>query len=136
MDEKTKNNVICGVFIILAIISGVCIWWNYTSQRTTNEYYNTDKSVEQAEARNRDAERRLESTQREIENAESRLDRADERTRNITDRAERDQGIIKECQDITGRMSERSEEIQRIIGEIEGRDKGNETQADGTKETT
>ena len=118
--------------VILAVVVFGCGYDYYLRSRTSNDYRDVNRTVDNVETRIDRADNRAKSAQTEIKNAEVHVKRANETTGKLTERTKRDAEELDECQRITDRMSERSERIQRIIADVESANKTDGTQADGT----
>ena len=118
--------------VILAVVVFCCGYDYYIRSRTSNDYRDVNRTVDNVETRIDRADNRAKSAQTEIKNAEVHVKRANETTGKLTERTKRDAEELDECQRITDRMSERSERIQRIIADVESANKTDGTQADGT----
>ncbi|WP_329758374.1 hypothetical protein [Allisonella histaminiformans] len=118
--------------VILAVVVFCCGYDYYLRSRTSNDYRDVNRTVDNVETRIDRAGKRLESAQAEIKNAELHVKRADETAGKLAERTKRNAEELDECQHIADRMSERSERIQGIIADVEKANQGNGAQADGT----
>ena len=124
-------------FCALFFIWGV--WLLYTASRTANDYHHVNDTVQSAERDNQQARQQIDSATGKVESAEKQLDRSIQRAGEITNRVNSAQKrvdsnskIVGECQDIIGAGRRDSEEARNIFADIDERNKGTGTQADGT----
>lgn len=130
IQEFCKNHIV-NVFVCVAVLFFVVgCWCLYTTNRTVNEYSDVHESVERTEAGIDRAEYGARTAQTEIKNAQEHIQRADETAGKLTERTQRNTEELNDCQHLVDRMSERSERIQRIIADIEERNKNTGAQAD------
>lgn len=116
--------------VILAVVVFCCGYDYYLRSRTSNDYRDVNRTVDNVETRIDRAESGARSAQAEIKNAEVHVKRADETAGKLAERTKRNAEELDECQHIADRMSERSERIQSIIADVEKANQGNGAQAE------
>ena len=109
--------------VILAVVVFCCGYDYYLRSRTSNDYRDVNRTVDNVETRIDRAGKRLDSAQTEIKNAEVHVQRADAVTGKLTERAKRNQAELDECERITDRMQERAGKIESIIRNVESANK-------------
>ena len=113
--------------VILAVVVFCCGYDYYLRSRTSNDYRDVNRTVDNVETRIDRAGKRLKSAQAEIKNAQKHIQRADTVTGKLTERAKRNQAELDECERITDRMQERAGKIESIIRDVESANQSNGT---------
>ena len=129
--EKIKGfieNHIVNMFVCVAVLFFIVgCWCLYTANRTTNDYRDVNRTVDNVETRIDRADNRAKSAQKEIKNAEVHIRRADKTSRELTKRSEQNTRELDECQRLVDGMSKRAERLQGIIADVEKANQGNGT---------
>ena len=113
--------------VIIAVVVFCCGYDYYLRSRTSNDYRDVNRTVDNVETRIDRADNRAKSAQTEIKNAEVHVQRADAVTGKLTERAKRNQAELDECERITDRMQERAGKIESIIRNVESANQSNGT---------
>ena len=114
--------------VILAVVVFCCGYDYYLRSRTSNDYRDVNRTVDNVETRIDRADNRAKSAQTEIKNAEVHIRRADKTSRELTKRSEQNTRELDECQRLVDGMSKRAERIQGIIADVEKSNQDSEAQ--------
>lgn len=114
--------------VILAVVVFCCGYDYYLRSRTSNDYRDVNRTVDNVETRIDRADNRAKSAQTEIKNAEVHIQRADKTSRELTKRSEQNTRELDECQRLVDGMSKRAERIQGIIADVEKSNQESEAQ--------
>lgn len=139
IEEFIKNHII-DVFVCVAVLFFVIgCWCLYTANRTTNDYNHATDTVQSVESDNQQARQQIGNATAEINSAQKQLRRSIQRTGEITERTQQAKSrvddnsrIVRESQDIVDAGRRDVEEARNIFRDIDERNKGTGTQADGT----
>lgn len=139
IEEFIKNHII-DVFVCVAVLFFVIgCWCLYTANRTTNDYNHATDTVQSVESDNQQARQQIGNATAEINSAQKQLRRSIQRTGEITERTQQAKSrvddnsrIVRESQDIVDAGRRDVEEARNIFADIDERNKGTGTQADGT----
>lgn len=138
--QKIKDFMYKYSAYLFIVISALCICGGVYLFRVSDEIYQHDgAAVQHVESDNREARRQINSASAKINSAQKQLRRSIQRTGEITESVKRtkertdgNSKIIGECEDIVSAGRSDIEEARNIFADIDERNKGTGTQADGT----
>ena len=124
---------------LFIVISALCICGGVYLFHVSDEIYQHDgAAVQHVESDNREARRQIGNASKQIEHAQNKLNDSIKRTGEITNRVNNAQKridgnaeIVRECQNLIDAGRRDAEEARNIFADIDERNKGTGTQADG-----
>ena len=138
--QKIKDFVYKHFAYLFIVISALCICGGVYLFLVSDEIYQHDgAAVQHVESDNREARQQIGNATAEINSAQKQLsvsikrtDRITERTQQAKSRVDDNSRIVRECEDIVSAGRGDTEEARNIFRDIDERNKGTGTQADGT----
>lgn len=138
--QKIKDFMYKYSAYLFIVISALCICGGFYLFLVSDEIYQHDgAAVQSVESDNREARQQIgnataeiNSAQKQLDQSVKRVDRITERTQQAKRRVDDNSKIVRECQDIVDAGRRDVEEARNIFADIDERNKGTGTQADGT----
>ena len=138
--QKIKDFIYKRFAYLFISITTLCICGGvYLFHVSSTIHQHDGAAVQHVESNNREARRqinsasaKINSAQKQLDQSVKRVDRITERTQQAKRRVDDNSKIIGECEDIVSAGRGDTEEARNIFADIDERNKGTGTQADGT----